>query len=1087
MPSVAPAKVVTASTPGAVIDTPAGKGHPATYIVSPTKLAQYYAGKGTYTSSLAALSPAVQAAIANRTLVPIQTTTSVWIPPGGMRGDSGQYVKVPTGVITGLRSLPNPDGSYTNYDTSGTFVSTFVPESRGGSFLGDLVSGVLGGAVNTVSTSLADLDSSLKLSENAPIIAAIGIGVLTAGAGTALGSSMMNAGLLTSAEAASAAAALVPGATAASIAAAGTAATAAATAVGTAVVSAGVQVAQGKPLDQALGSAATSLLTSQVISPAIASEVKSVISSPLVASTVTNMGTSLASGVLTGKTEDQILTSVLQAGAGTVVNSVANDIVKNTAGLNDPSIPPEAKQIALAGIVGAIATGDGTKSMVNAAISVGTKTLLDNFPTVLKPTVVATLQDTHDTATADNPQVASDAYANFVGQLSGPATGPAAGPEVLGAAPFDDVGPAFQGPDQSAAETARLQVAADKADADTLAEQVRQQDARAATEKAAADKAAADKVAADQQAATEKAAADKVLADQQAATEKAATEKAVADKAAADQQAATEKAAADQAAADRATADQAAATQKDQLAGLSTGAQQDFNDLIGKGMSPDAALAEAMAWHAPVTSMTGGDKTAAVDTGTATDVGTGTPYRVDVSAPYQGTIPSELAALIPSGYTIAPYGNDPNAVLHYFENGSAAWIIPDTSTLAPGAGTGGGGAHLNGGDTTETPLPVETPSPLPTTDGGAAVLDPETGNYKLPGVTIRPPQITLPDGGVAGYDPATDEYTLAPVEIRAKKEEPPLVPLVDMGETASTPIPEVIAPTPSPLPTTTPKTPVVTSPTVTTPAATTSAATGALPTTSYTDQAAIPGKLLKVGQMGTDMTDHKLKQLYESLTGAPDTPYEYVTDVNPETLNIAQLMTQGYQQPQQTMYAHGGLVHLAEGGQPDNSEVMSALKQLGAIGFDSKVMSPKLLQQGQMGGSYNPKVLPQLAALLQSRGMKLAEGGQPDDHTHPNYDGTPVFRTGGLEGAGGKYVEGKGDGQSDDIPAMLADGEYVFDAQTVADFGNGSNKAGAKMLDAMREAIRAHKRNSPLDSIPPKSKTPEQYLMDARKYLKGVK
>jgi len=234
---------------------------------------------------------------------------------------------------------------------------------------------------------------------------------------------------------------------------------------------------------------------------------------------------------------------------------------------------------------------------------------------------------------------------------------------------------------------------------------------------------------------------------------------------------------------------------------------------------------------------------------------------------------------------------------------------------------------------------------------------------------------------------------------------------------------------------------------------------------------------------------HQLKQLYDSLTPTPSTAslYDYVNDVNPETLNIAQLESQPFQQPQQPMYAHGGLVHLAEGGQPDNSDVMSALKQLGAIGFDSKVASPKLLQQGQMGGTYAPKVLPQLAALLQSRGMKLAEGGQPDDHTHPNYNGTPLFRTGGLEGVGGKYVEGKGDGQSDDIPAMLADGEYVFDAQTVADFGNGSNKAGAKMLDAMREAIRAHKRNSPLDSIPPKSKTPEQYLMDARKYLKGVK
>jgi hypothetical protein len=127
-----------------------------------------------------------------------------------------------------------------------------------------------------------------------------------------------------------------------------------------------------------------------------------------------------------------------------------------------------------------------------------------------------------------------------------------------------------------------------------------------------------------------------------------------------------------------------------------------------------------------------------------------------------------------------------------------------------------------------------------------------------------------------------------------------------------------------------------------------------------------------------------------------------------------------------------------------------------------------------------PHVDPRLMALIRAR-------ANPADKQHPNYDGTPVFRTGGLEGLGGKYVEGKGDGQSDDIPAMLADGEYVFDAQTVADFGNGSNKAGAKMLDAMREAIRAHKRNSPLDSIPPKSKTPQQYLMDARKYLKGVK
>jgi hypothetical protein len=76
-------------------------------------------------------------------------------------------------------------------------------------------------------------------------------------------------------------------------------------------------------------------------------------------------------------------------------------------------------------------------------------------------------------------------------------------------------------------------------------------------------------------------------------------------------------------------------------------------------------------------------------------------------------------------------------------------------------------------------------------------------------------------------------------------------------------------------------------------------------------------------------------------------------------------------------------------------------------------------------------------------------------------------------------VNGAGDGQSDDIPAMLADGEYVIDADTVAQLGNGSNKAGAKALDKMREAIRAHKRAAPINKIPPKAKSPLAYLKES--------
>ena len=81
-----------------------------------------------------------------------------------------------------------------------------------------------------------------------------------------------------------------------------------------------------------------------------------------------------------------------------------------------------------------------------------------------------------------------------------------------------------------------------------------------------------------------------------------------------------------------------------------------------------------------------------------------------------------------------------------------------------------------------------------------------------------------------------------------------------------------------------------------------------------------------------------------------------------------------------------------------------------------------------------------------------------------------------ITGATGHHVKGEGDGQSDSIPAMLADGEYVFDADTVAALGNGSNDAGARILDKMRQNIRTHKRSAPAGKIPPKAKSPLEYM-----------
>lgn len=152
----------------------------------------------------------------------------------------------------------------------------------------------------------------------------------------------------------------------------------------------------------------------------------------------------------------------------------------------------------------------------------------------------------------------------------------------------------------------------------------------------------------------------------------------------------------------------------------------------------------------------------------------------------------------------------------------------------------------------------------------------------------------------------------------------------------------------------------------------------------------------------------------------------------------------------------------------------------------------------------------------------LARGGLPSKYHEAAPDGHhPEFVT----GLTGYYAGGRGTGQSDDIPAMLHDGDYVMDAEVVSALGDGSSKAGkgalthflgqvphrdsangkpvpakiadgefvlpesfvtslgggdnrrgARMLDEMRERLREHKRSAPTSKIPPKAKSPLEYL-----------
>ena len=107
-----------------------------------------------------------------------------------------------------------------------------------------------------------------------------------------------------------------------------------------------------------------------------------------------------------------------------------------------------------------------------------------------------------------------------------------------------------------------------------------------------------------------------------------------------------------------------------------------------------------------------------------------------------------------------------------------------------------------------------------------------------------------------------------------------------------------------------------------------------------------------------------------------------------------------------------------------------------------------------------------------------AEGGEVGEHT-PEF-----FSEGGLNSLSNKYVTGRGDGTSDSIPAMLANGEFVIPADVVSNLGNGDNSSGAKVLDKFMQVIRHHKRDVAPDQLPPDSKGPLSYLAEAQKKVK---
>lgn len=117
------------------------------------------------------------------------------------------------------------------------------------------------------------------------------------------------------------------------------------------------------------------------------------------------------------------------------------------------------------------------------------------------------------------------------------------------------------------------------------------------------------------------------------------------------------------------------------------------------------------------------------------------------------------------------------------------------------------------------------------------------------------------------------------------------------------------------------------------------------------------------------------------------------------------------------------------------------------------------------------------------QGLQLEKPTQPEGPPAKPPGDEPVMAEGGLMGyaKGGskesRYVDGPGSGRDDKIPALLSDGEYVIDAETLALLGDGSTKEGARRMDKFRANIRKHKgRALSRGQISPDAKSPDKYM-----------
>ena len=145
------------------------------------------------------------------------------------------------------------------------------------------------------------------------------------------------------------------------------------------------------------------------------------------------------------------------------------------------------------------------------------------------------------------------------------------------------------------------------------------------------------------------------------------------------------------------------------------------------------------------------------------------------------------------------------------------------------------------------------------------------------------------------------------------------------------------------------------------------------------------------------------------------------------TIKNANDLVQGAAQGKESFLAKLGLINPNE---TDFFKKYGSLLKLGSIGAS---VAAAALGEDQAAMLYDPEKNPYLTGQVKIQDAYTPagfnQGGGISDF--PEKDG---------------MINGPGDGQSDDIPAMLSDGEFVMTKQAVMAAGNGDRKQGTKAM-----------------------------------------